>query len=166
MRALRISEADRSVSNVASLNHRATFDLPYSSVKSDPIAILVWETDDIVIARQAGRRLGSKLGCSDSKIALITTAISELARNMILYAGQGELSVSSSFLGNSKAVLITAQDDGPGIDDLDSALAGGYSTSGGIGLGLSGLSRISDKFEIYSDANGTCVKVTFRADTI
>lgn len=130
----------------------------------EPEPMLIRETDDIVIARHVGRCLGKSLGCSDSKIALLTTAISELARNIILYAEKGEISVSEIRVGPSNAILIIANDNGPGIADVNCALTGGYSTSGGLGLGLSGLHQIADRFEIESRyGEGTCVKVIILA---
>jgi serine/threonine-protein kinase RsbT len=105
--------------------------------------------------------LVQSLQFSGSRMALVITAISELARNMILYANCGEIALSQVEYDSRNAVVVTAEDSGPGIVDLQSVLSGGYSTSGGQGLGLSGLRHIVDKFQIKSQPGaGTQVVVT------
>jgi serine/threonine-protein kinase RsbT len=111
-------------------------------------------TDDVVQARQQGRALATDIGFSASESTLIAAAISELARNIVKYAGRGEIVLRSE--GNGTLLMI-ARDEGPGIPDTQAALRPGYSTSGGLGLGLPGVRRISDHFEIVSTAKGTTV---------
>ena len=114
------------------------------------ISVAIDGIDDIVTARRAGQALVEGLQFSGSRKALVITAISELARNVLLYAGCGEIVLSRVVYNSRDAVMVIAKDKGPGIADLQSALSGGYSTSGGWGLGLSGLRHIADKFEIKS----------------
>ena len=113
---------------------------------------------DIVTARQLGRALASRVGFSSGEATLIATAISELSRNIVLYATQGEIIVASVENGVRRGVVVVARDKGPGIADVRRATAGGYSTSGGLGLGLAGVRRLMDEFEIVSDVGiGTTV---------
>lgn len=111
-------------------------------------------SDDVVQARQQGRALASDIGFSASEATLIAAAISELARNIVKYAGRGEILLRCDGDGT---LLMIARDEGPGIPDPQVALRPGYSTSGGLGLGLPGVRRISDRFEIVSTPKGTIV---------
>ena len=113
---------------------------------------------DIVTARQLGRALASRVGFSSGEATLIATAISELSRNIVLYAMQGEIIVAAVENGVRRGVVVVARDEGPGISDVRRATAGGYSTSGGLGLGLAGVRRLMDEFDIVSDVGiGTTV---------
>ena len=113
---------------------------------------------DIVTARQLGRALASRVGFSSGEATLIATAISELSRNIVLYATQGEIIVASVENGVRRGVVVVARDKGPGIADVRRVIAGGYSTSGGLGLGLAGVRRLMDEFEVVSDVGiGTTV---------
>lgn len=115
---------------------------------------------DIVAARSQGRTLAIKLGFSSGDITLIATAISELARNILTYAQQGEILLKSVDGSNRTGILIVASDKGPGISDLRQALRDGFSTSGSLGMGLPGVRRLMDEFEITSEpTRGTTVKV-------
>lgn len=115
---------------------------------------------DIVTARQQGRALASQLGYSPTDATLIATAISELARNIVLYARRGKITLGSANDGTRPEIIVVARDEGPGIADVSRAVAGGYSTSGGLGLGLSGVRRLMDGFEISSETGkGTTVTV-------
>lgn len=105
---------------------------------------------DIVIARQKGRVLAEPLGFSSSDLALIATAISEVARNIVVYAGCGEIVLDVVSDGDRKGIVIVARDDGPGIPDIEKAMQDGYSTSNSLGLGLPGARRMMDEFEIVS----------------
>lgn len=113
---------------------------------------------DIVAARQQGRALASRVGFSSGEATLIATAISELSRNIVLYAKRGEIVVAVVENGHRRGVVVVARDEGPGISDVRRATAGGYSSSGGLGLGLAGVRRLMDEFEIVSDVGiGTTV---------
>ena len=102
----------------------------------------------------------AELGFSGTDLTLIPTAISELARNIVLYAKSGEIILSPIQRGDRKGISVVAQDEGPGIPDLRRALQDGYSTSRSLGLGLPGVRRLMDEFEIVSEVNrGTKVTV-------
>lgn len=125
------------------------------------ITVLITSDHDIVSARQLGRTLASQLGYSSTDATLIATAISELARNIVSYAKRGEIVLESANDGMRHGIVVVARDEGPGIADVSRAAAGGYSTSGGLGLGLSGVRRLMDEFEISSEpGKGTRVTVT------
>jgi serine/threonine-protein kinase RsbT len=113
---------------------------------------------DIIVARQRGRELAAELGFSDTDLTLIATAISELARNIVLYAKSGEIALKALQQGDKRGIAVTALDDGPGIPDIRRALQDGYSTSRSLGLGLPGVRRLMDEFEITSEVSrGTTV---------
>lgn len=113
---------------------------------------------DIVTARQEGRRLAAALSFSPSDLTVIAAAISEVARNILTYAGSGQLDIGLVERGSRRGVTIVARDQGPGIADVQLALQDGYSTSGGLGLGLPGARRLMDDFEIASEmGRGTVV---------
>ena len=116
---------------------------------------------DIIAARQRGRLLAVELGYTATQATLIATAISELARNIVLYASRGEITLASANDGARVGITVIARDHGPGIADVSQAIAGGHSTSGGLGLGLAGVRRLMDAFEISSQpGQGTTVTVT------
>ena len=122
----------------------------FISIKSD---------EDLIAARHHGRVLAERLGFGRSEATLVATAISELARNIVLYAGSGEIVLTRVEDGEQQGICIVARDDGPGIANTNIALEVGYSTSGGLGLGLPGVRRIMDEFEITSKADsGTVVR--------
>ena len=114
---------------------------------------------DIVTARQHGRELALQSGFSETESTLIATIISELARNIVLYAQIGEIVLEKAVNGElHRGVVIISRDKGPGIPDVQRALVGGYSTSGGLGLGLCGVRRMVDEFDIDTGADkGTTV---------
>src|SRR5262245_38348456 len=105
---------------------------------------------DIVRARQIGRTEASKLGFSSSALTLIATAMSELARNIVMYAKQGEIVVRLVRSTERQGIVVIARDKGPGIADTRQTLQDGYSTSRSLGLGLPGVRRLMDEFEIQS----------------
>ncbi|GEN86046.1 anti-sigma regulatory factor [Oceanobacillus sp. FSL W8-0428] len=114
---------------------------------------------DIVQARQVGRNIAKQIGFSTVNQARITTAISELARNIYLYAGKGQISFEVIDAFNQKGIIMIAADSGPGISDIKLVLQDGYTTSGGLGAGLPGVKRLMDEFEIQSGSGkGTTVK--------
>jgi serine/threonine-protein kinase RsbT len=113
---------------------------------------------DIVTARQQGRRLANDLGFGSIDLAIIATAISELARNIVLYARRGEILLKSAWEDDPTGIFVVASDEGPGIPDVNEAMHGGYSTSGGLGLGLAGVRRLMDELEIATEVGrGTIV---------
>jgi len=115
---------------------------------------------DIVAARQKGRELATQCGFSTTDLAVVATAISELARNIVRYALHGEIILRVVEDRSRRGVEVVAQDDGPGIPDVGRAMDDGFSTSGGLGMGLPGTRRLMDDFEIASDfGKGTQVIV-------
>ena len=113
---------------------------------------------DIVSARQAGRQLASKTGFSATDQTLIATAISEVARNIVVYAQRGEIELSSIDDGTRRGIQVIARDTGPGIANLELAMTDGYSTAKSLGLGLPGAKRLMDDFELSSTVGvGTTV---------
>lgn len=120
--------------------------------------IAIDTADDIVTARQAGRELATKLEFSLTDVTMITTAISEVARNISKYAGRGEIRLGVTQRHGRAAMLVQAVDDGPGIADVEQALEDGFSTTSGLGLGLPGSRRLMDDFEVESQVgDGTTV---------
>jgi serine/threonine-protein kinase RsbT len=116
--------------------------------------------DDIVIARQAGHELARQLGFSLTDVTMIATAISEIARNITSYAGKGEVRVGVQYRDGRRALVVRAEDDGPGISDVDRALEDGYSTGSGLGLGLPGARRLMDRLVVESaPGEGTVVEM-------
>jgi serine/threonine-protein kinase RsbT len=114
----------------------------------------------IVEARQRGRELANHAGFTRTDLAIIATAISELARNALTYAGRGQITVRPLADGNKRGIVIVASDEGPGISNMQLAMQDGYSTSGSLGLGLPGVRRLMDEFEIKSEVGqGTTVIV-------
>jgi serine/threonine-protein kinase RsbT len=130
-----------------------------SAASGGVVAIL--SEADIVIARQQGRSLAGRLGFSLTEATLVATAISELARNILLYAGRGTIALRPIDDRARRGILIVASDQGPGIADIRQVLAGGYSTSGGLGLGLCGVRGLMDDFDIVSEV-GAGTTVTLR----
>ena len=116
---------------------------------------------DIVVARQKGRAMATEFGFSIGNATLIATTISELARNIISYAGRGEIVMSVVRDSDRTGIIIVASDNGPGIADISLAMRDGFSTSGSLGIGLPGARRLMDEFNIESQlGHGTIVKVT------
>jgi serine/threonine-protein kinase RsbT len=116
---------------------------------------------DILAARRAGRELAAGLGFSDIQQIELATAISEIARNTVVYAGSGEMKFGVVSDGARTGVRVIATDVGPGIADIGSAMHDGYSTGGGLGLGLPGAKRLMDGFEVVSALGaGTTVTMT------
>jgi len=116
---------------------------------------------DIVEARQQGRTMASQLGFTSSELTLVATAISELARNIVAYASRGEIALKLVNHSEKKGIVVIASDEGPGIRDVSLALQDGYSTSRSLGMGLPGVRRLMDEFEIETTL-GQGTKVTVK----
>ena len=124
------------------------------------IGVAINSDQDIVLARQKGRAKAIELGFSSGDATLIATAISELARNIVVYAGKGRITLKAVNGLNRQGISVVASDEGPGIPDVRQALRDGFSTSGSLGLGLPGVRRLMDEFEITSQpGRGTTVVV-------
>jgi serine/threonine-protein kinase RsbT len=127
---------------------------------ADEVRVPIDRDVDIVSARQKGRELASQCGFPSTDLAVVATAISELARNIVRYAARGEIILRLVDDNGRRGVEVVAADDGPGIPDVTLAMQDGYSTSGSLGLGLPGVRRLMDEFEIASDfGKGTTVTV-------
>ena len=128
---------------------------------ADDLHIPVTADVDVVTARQRGRELAAQAGFSSGDQTVIAAAISEIARNILNYAKRGEIQLSVVTNGDRQGVIIVARDQGPGIPDVQRALEDGYSTSGGLGLGLPGARRLMDDFDVMS-AVGKGTTVTMK----
>jgi serine/threonine-protein kinase RsbT len=113
---------------------------------------------DVVAARSVGRSLAEDSGFGMTDVTMIATAISELARNILKYAHEGEIVVEAVQRNSRSGVSVVARDDGPGIADVSLAMQDGFSTADSLGLGLPGTRRLMDEFEIVSSPGaGTVV---------
>jgi serine/threonine-protein kinase RsbT len=116
--------------------------------------------DDIVLVRRRVRTLAQERGFDAFAVAAITTAASELARNVWAHARKGQAEIEVLLEGGRAGLRLRFGDEGPGIAALDRALAGGYSTARSLGLGLSGSKRLVDEFDIQTaPGKGTTVTV-------
>ncbi|HEY1594587.1 MAG TPA: anti-sigma regulatory factor [Thermoleophilaceae bacterium] len=124
---------------------------------TDEVLVSVSTDADVVAAREKGRELSAGLGFSSIDLTLIVTAISELARNILLYAERGEIVLRVDNDGRP-GITVIARDDGPGIPDLELAMRDSFSTGNGLGLGLPGARRLMDEFAIESEVSkGTTI---------
>ena len=124
------------------------------------IRVAISSDQDIVQARQKGRSLAMEMGFASGDATLIATAISELARNIVSYARRGLITLKVVDGPGRNGLSIVASDNGPGILDIRQALRDGFSTSGSLGMGLPGVRRLMDEFEISSKpGQGTTVAV-------
>jgi serine/threonine-protein kinase RsbT len=123
--------------------------------------IAIESDGDVVTARQRARTLAIELDMPSTDQTLLATAISEIARNITTYAtgGRGEVLIDRvRDQRGRQGVRVIARDEGPGIADLERALADGYTTGGGLGLGLPGARRLVDEFDIQTGpGEGTVV---------
>jgi len=113
-------------------------------------AIPIVRDTDVVAARTAARVLASRVGFTGTDLVLIASAVSEVARNIVAYAGPGEVILSVVQNGSRLGLQVVARDQGPGIADLSRALEKGFSTSRSLGLGLPGSKRFMDEFRLES----------------
>lgn len=116
---------------------------------------------DIVTARQQGRKLALELGFEGAEVTLVAAAISEVARNIVDHAKQGEVVLDQVQHGSKRGIQIIARDEGPGIPDVAQAMQYGYSTRKGLGVGLPGAKWLVDEFEIVSKV-GKGTTITMR----
>ena len=124
----------------------------------EEVHVPITSAGDIVIARQKGRALATLLGFTGSDPTVVAAAISEVARNIVNHARQGEIVIESINQNGRQAIQVTARDEGPGIADVEQAMQYGYSTSKGMGVGLPGAKWLMDEFDITSQVGkGTTV---------
>jgi len=130
-------------------------------IRDSHVHVRIQNSADIVAARQQGRSLAAQVGFSHSNLTIIATAISEVARNIVEYAKEGEVIITLINDASKKGVEIVASDNGPGIADVSTVMRDGYSTGKGLGIGLPGARRLMDGFAIAS-AVGTGTIVTMK----
>ena len=129
--------------------------------RTDEIRVPVGADPDIVTARQVARRVAAESGFPSTELTVLATAVSEIARNIVRFAGTGEIVVEQVEDQHRCGVRIIARDAGPGIADLERAMQDGYSTSRGLGMGLPGAKRLMDEFEVATKpGRGTTVTMT------
>ena len=123
--------------------------------------VAITTDQDVVTARQRARSMGGELGFTSTDLTLLATAISEVARNITAYAGEGEVRLSViRGINGRQGIEVIAHDDGPGIANVELALQDGYTTGGGLGLGLPGARRLVDEFELRTTpGEGTTVRL-------
>jgi serine/threonine-protein kinase RsbT len=125
------------------------------------VRVPIVSDSDVVAARRTGRVLSMHVGFSSADATIVATAISELARNIVLYAARGEIVMSLVRQQARIGLTVVARDDGPGIPDIRQAMQDGYSSGGRLGVGLPGVKRLMDDFQIFSTiGHGTTVTVT------
>jgi serine/threonine-protein kinase RsbT len=128
---------------------------------NEEVRVQITSDGDVVAARQRGRELAAGLGFSNTDLTLIATAISEVARNIVSYAHEGEIVLRVVEEHERRGLRVCARDEGPGIADVEKALQDGYSTGQGMGLGLPGARRLMDSFSVRSvPGQGTTVTMT------
>jgi serine/threonine-protein kinase RsbT len=128
--------------------------------QAQTVAVEVESEADIVTARVRTKAVAEAIGFNYMDQTRIATAVSELARNAFQYAGKGKVRISPINIGAEHGIEIVVEDHGPGIKDLESAVKGGYSTSRGLGMGLSGSRKLMDEFEIKTKiGEGTTIRV-------
>jgi serine/threonine-protein kinase RsbT len=128
---------------------------------ADEVRVAITSDADLVTARAEARAMAERLGFPRPDPTLIATAISEVARNIVVHAGRGEIVLEPFEDADRYGLVVTATDEGPGIRDVDAALRDDHSGRGGLGLGLPGARRLMDDFDIASDAE-TGTTVTMR----
>jgi serine/threonine-protein kinase RsbT len=128
---------------------------------SEAFRVAITTDADVVTARQQARSMGGDLGFSSTDLTLLATAISEVARNITAYAGEGELRLRVVRGTNGReGIEVIAEDAGPGIANVELALQDGYTTGTGLGLGLPGARRLVDEFDLQTaPGHGTTVRL-------
>ena len=125
---------------------------------SEEIRVPIASDADTVIARQAGREVALRLGFSRTDATFVATAISEIARNITVHAGQGEIIVRELSEDGRTGLAVIARDDGPGIADVAAVMRQDYRSDAGLGMGIWGAMRLMDEIDIDSKAGrGTTV---------
>jgi len=126
----------------------------------DEVRVAIRSDADVVTARQEARTMGASLGFSSTDLTLLATAISEVARNITTYAGEGEVQLRLVSAGGREGIEVIAADEGPGIADVELAMQDGYTTGNGLGLGLPGTRRLVDDFELRTAPGaGTTIRL-------
>jgi serine/threonine-protein kinase RsbT len=121
-----------------------------------PRHIKVTSENDISVVRNEARRVCEQLGAGSYTVQKVTTIVSELARNIVSYAGDGRLEIVP-INGDSRRIIVRAIDTGPGIPNLQLVLSGRYRSKTGLGRGLLGTKRLADHFDVATGATGTLI---------
>jgi serine/threonine-protein kinase RsbT len=122
------------------------------------VRVPIRDDSDVLMARKRARELAGKEGMPDVAVEALSTAISEVAHNIVVHAREGELFLGVVEQSDRRGIAIVARDNGPGISNPERAMEDGYSTAGGLGLGLSSARKLVDEFELASTAGeGTTV---------
>jgi serine/threonine-protein kinase RsbT len=128
-------------------------------IRSDKLPVA--SDADIVAVRQRVRALAVESGFSLVDQTKIVTAASELARNTVVHGSGGTVDIETLVEGGRRGLRLTFRDHGPGIADIETAMRNGFTTGGGLGLGLGGARRLSNEFDIQSrPGEGTVVRIT------
>jgi serine/threonine-protein kinase RsbT len=125
------------------------------------IRVPVREESDVVVARRAASDLARAAGFSASRAAALATAVTEVAWNIVVHAGEGEIVLEAVEDGGRHGIVVVARDEHPGIVDVEQAMQDGYTTAHGLGLGLPGARRLMDEFALVS-ALGEGTTVTMK----
>ncbi len=124
------------------------------------VRVVIRTDADVVTARQEARTIGASLGFSSTDLTLLATAISEVARNITTYAGEGEVALRVLSEAGRDGIEVVASDSGPGIADVELAMQDGYTTGNGLGLGLPGTRRLVDDFDLQTQPGvGTTIRL-------
>ena len=134
-------------------------DLRLGAASFAPCVLELRDADDVVRMRRIVREQAVEIGLSLVDQTKLVTAASEIARNAVVYGGGGTVSILKLTEGVRRGVRLVFVDQGPGIPDIDKALRDGYTTGGGLGLGLGGARRLCNEFSIES-APGQGTRVT------
>lgn len=125
-----------------------------------PTRLPICHESDIAVARSHARALGTRAGLSEASAQALATAVTEIARNLIVHAGCGDVFLAILDERGRRGVEVVVRDDGPGISEPAQAMSDGYSTGGGLGLGLPSAQRLTDEFELVTTlGSGTTVRM-------
>jgi serine/threonine-protein kinase RsbT len=125
-----------------------------------PARVSIRHESDLVVARSHARALGAQAGLRESSAEALATAVTELARNIIVHAGCGDVFLAVVDEPSRRGVEVVIRDDGPGISEPDQAMNDGYSTGEGLGLGLPSARRLTDEFELVTTlGTGTTIRM-------
>ena len=125
----------------------------------EKVLIEILSSHDIVSARQNSREMARQLGFGSADQTRLATAVSELVRNVLQYAGAGECLVSDQSDEHMAVIHIQVEDHGPGIANINKAMQSGFTTGGGLGAGLPGAKRLAHNFDISSEPGLTTVSL-------
>ena len=124
----------------------------------DPIVVMIRSDSDAIVARQKGREVALRLGFSRTDATFVATAISEIARNITVHAGHGEITIGAINEKGRDGIIVIARDEGPGIRDVGAVLRQGFPSELGLGVGLWGARRLMDDIDVASQlGQGTTV---------